>query len=166
MATKVFPITAYAYPLDHTLRVDSIVNTFGDGQEQRIITALPRSRANGFGSISTYAGINTFTVTIPHIPYRGSLRDSVEVLWNFYQSCFYENGVVKYDSFYWYNPQENDNTATWTGDTPSSGTNSRGENVTNATGRYRVRFADSTLTKSLFMRCTTSVGLELVEVVE
>ncbi len=161
---KVFPMTAYAYPLTHELRVDAIVNSFGDGQEQRIITSLPRQRADGIGGVNTYIGVNVFKVGIPHALMRGT--NSVEQLWDFYLKTFYENGVIKYESFYWYNPQENDATSTWTGDTPSSGTNSRGEAVTNQTGRYKVRFAQPNLSKSLFMRCVTSFDLEFVEVVE
>jgi hypothetical protein len=97
------------------------------------------------------------------------LEDSVEAAWTFFIELFYDDSiatpVIGYPAFYYYDPLINDNKLTWKGDT-ASGTlqNSRGEDVTNVTGRYLVRFVESKFRKSHFIRCLTSFSLELIEV--
>ena len=161
-----------AFPMDHVLEVDGIINNFGDGYEQRLNTGLPRSRADGEGGVTSYIGVNVFTVNVPRLQWltnpvsgNANLDNSTKVLWKFFKDRFYDvtNNVPQWESFYWYNPIENDDTDTWTGDTTSSGTNSRGEAVTEKTGRYLVRFTQR-MSRTQFVYCLFRFGLELREV--
>lgn len=173
---KIFPISDLYFPLDSTLTVDGAVNPFGSGYEQRIITDYPRGpRADGEGNLTTYVGNNTFNVVIRNLkrdyaahPTNAHIRNSMKALWKFYKECFYDplTGQIKWDPFYFYNLTENDNLDTWTGDVVSAGMNSFGEIVSNRTGRYLVRFVESTLNLSRFRGCLFSTGLALVEVAE
>ena len=68
MAVPIFPVSAAGLPLDSDLEIDGLVNSFGDAFEQRIVTGLPRGpRADGEGNLSTYIGVNIFSVGIPHL---------------------------------------------------------------------------------------------------
>lgn len=172
MAPPIWPITLMAFPMDHQLLVDGVINSFGDGFEQRIVTGLPRLRADGEGGVSTYIGRNVFTVGVPRlqwltnpIPGNANLDNSTKVLWNFYKDRFYNpsTNVPQWEAFYWYNPVENDDFSTWTGDTPNTGTNGRGEAVSEATGRYLVRFQTG-LTRTQFIYCLFRFEIELEEV--
>lgn len=174
----IWPISDLYYPFDHSLHVDGIVNSFGSGFEQRIITDIPRGpRADGEGGFSTYVGRNTFQLTIKNMrlvdmshPTNAHINNSVRALWKFYKSTFYDKttGQVFWQSFFFYNPVENNDISTWTGSVGSAGMNSRNEPVTNVTGRYLVRFAEITLNFSQFKSCLFNVGgggaLILIEV--
>ena len=173
MAIPIFPISAAGLPLDSTLEIDGIINSFGDAYEQRLVTGLPRGpRADGEGDQSTYIGVNIFSVGLPQLLFQSqpvvgnaNLDNSVRELWEFYKNRFYDAAanVPQWEAFYWYNPDENDDILTWFGDTVKAGTNSRGEAVTHETGRYLVRF-DQGLSRSRFVQCVFKFDLILREV--
>jgi len=173
MAIPIFPVAAAGLPLTSDLEIDGIINSFGDGFEQRIVTGLPRGpRSDGEGGQSTYIGVNIFEVGLPQLLYptqpvsgNANLDNSVRALWEFYKDRFYDatNNVPQWEAFYWYNPDENDDLSTWFGDTTKAGTNSRGEAVTEATGRYLVRF-DQRLSRIRFVQCVFRFNLTLREV--
>ena len=173
MAVAIWPISAMAFPIDQSIAVDTIVNSFGDGYEQRINTSVPRSRANNQGGVTTHVGVKSFKVRVSRLQWltnpvsgNSNLDNSGKKLWEFYLARFYNSTTNKpqYESFYWYNPIENDQTDTWTGDSSSSGSNSRSEAVTNTTGRYLVKFPPS-LSFTQVKYCIFDIGLDLQEVV-
>lgn len=174
MPTLIFPISAIAVPLNQDWTVEAHIHGFGSGQEQRIVTEIPwGSRADGVGGSKTFVGTRRFSLISPRLLFRtqpvagnANLDNSVEKIINFWRDLFYNSttGKVQFQAFYWYNPNENDDTDTWTGDSVTSGTNSRGEAVTNVTGRYLVRLAEPKLSLSFFVRCLNQLGLEVVEV--
>ncbi len=173
MAIPIFPVAAAGLPLDSALEVDGVINNFGDGFEQRIVTGLPRGpRSDGEGGQTTYIGVNVFSVGLPQLLFptqpvvgNANLDNSVRALWGFYKDRFYDavNNVPQWEAFYWYNPDENDDLLTWFGDVTKAGTNSRGEAVTEATGRYLVRF-DQGLSRQRFVQCVFKFNLVLREV--
>lgn len=174
MAIDIWPISAMAFPISQTIEIEGIINSYGDGQEQRVNTGLPRVRADGQGGVTNHIGLKSFSVKISRLQYltnpvagNSNLDNSVKELWNFFIKQFYDSvtNQPKWDSFYWYNPVENDDFSTWTGDSVSAGTNSRGEAVTEKTGRYRVRFASQSLTFDQLRYCIFDLGIDLVEVV-
>ena len=175
MVVDVWPISYMAFPIAQSISVEGIVNSYGDGQEQRINTGLPRTRADGQGGVSRYVGVRQFTVKVSRLQYLSNpvssnrqLNNSAKELWKFFLEQFYDarNERPVWKSFYWYNPVENDQVSTWTGDTSSNGRNSRNEVVRNTTGRYRVRFASQELTLNQLNYCIFDIGLDLLEVVE
>jgi len=157
MSTPIWPVSHMAYPLEHTLDVDAIVNDYGGGYEQRIVTDIARSRANGIGGTSTYVGRNRFRIGIPRLQTTdaaaaGTIDNSITALWTFYRDRFYSaTDGVKWEAFYWYNPYEQPTTSNWDGVV--------------TVGRYLVRFAQPSLTRTHFVYCLASFDLELVEVV-
>jgi len=173
MAIPIFPISDMFFPLITDLEIDGLINSFGDAYEQRLTTGLPRGpRSDGEGAQSTYIGVNIFTITIDNLQYvtqpvsgNANLDNSVRKIWEFYKDRFYDaaNNVPQWEAFYVYNLDENDDLSTWFGDTSKSGTNSRGEAVTEATGRYLVRF-EQQLSRSRFVACLFQVGITLREV--
>lgn len=173
MAVPIFPISNHYFPLRSDLTIDALVNSFGDGYEQRIVTGLPRGpRADGEGGQSTYIGVNEFTIVLKNVQYvtqphatNANIDDSVRKLWSFFKARFYDaaNRKPQWEAFYVYNLDENDDLTTWKGDTPAAGTNSRGEAVSEKTGRYLVRF-DSKLSRSRFVRCLFNFSIVLKEV--
>lgn len=175
MPVPIFPISDHFIPLKHGLTIDVVINKFGDAYEQRIVKSIPRGpRSDGEGDQSTYPGVNNFSIVFNHLLFRSqpvtgnaNLDNSVEALWAFYKARFYDSSTqqIKYEAFYVYNLDENDDLTTWTGDTPSSGTNSRGESVDNDTGKYLVRFPPN-LSKGRFAWCLWRSSLELPEVAE
>lgn len=172
---KIWPISSLYFPLVHDLGVSGVVNSFGSGYEQRIITDIPRGpRADGEGDQTTYVGQNIFRIDIRNLQYNSmphatnaAIDNSFSKLWNFYKSCFYDpaTGQIFWQPFYIYNPTENDNVATWTGDVASAGVNSQNKAVTNLTGRYLVRFSSPNLSMTRFRQCLFRGGLTVVEVV-
>ncbi len=173
MAIPIFPVAAAGLPLTSELEVDGLINSFGDGFEQRLVTGLPRGpRADGEGSLTTYIGVNIFTVGLPQLQFQSqpvsgnaNLDNSVRLLWDFYKARFYNaaTNVPQWEAFYWYNPDENDDLSTWFGDTTKAGTNSRGEAVSEKTGRYLVRFEQG-LSRERFVQCVFRFNLSLREV--
>ena len=176
MPPPIWPISAMTFPLDSELSVQGVVHPFGGLHEQRIIFDLPVGlRADGEGGRSTYIGRNIFRVGINNLSYVSSsgalvpgnpnIDNAVRTLWRFYKARFYDaiTGEIKWEAFYWYNPDENDNVLTWTGDVASVGINCFGERVTEVTGRYLVRF-DQTLNRSRFRRFLFNFQIELIEV--
>ena len=172
---EVFPISDLYYPLVHGILVDAVVNSFGAGYEQRIVTDFPRGpRADGEGGLTTFVGRNYFTLTINNLrynnlinPLNNEIDNSLKKLWNFYKATFYDarTGRIGWSAFYIYNPTENDNVRTWTGDVASAGVGSQGNAVTNLTGRYLVRFSESNFSMSRFRQCLFTGSIELNEVV-
>ena len=174
----IWPVSDLYYPLNHSLQVDGVVNSFGSGYEQRILTDIPRGpRADGEGGFSTYVGRNSFQLTLNNmrlsdmaVPSNIHINNSVRALWKFYKSTFYDPVTERifWQPFFFYNPIENDAHITWTGSVGSAGLNSRNEPVTNVTGRYLVRFFDITLSYSQFRSCLFNIGgggaLTLIEV--
>lgn len=173
MAVSIFPISNMYFPLITDFEIDGLINSFGDAYEQRIVTGLPRGpRADGEGAQSTYIGVNIFTIQLDNLQYvtqpvtgNVNLDNSVRKLWEFYKDRFYDaaNNVPQWEAFYVYNLDENDDLSTWFGDTTKAGTNSRGEAVTEATGRYLVRF-EQRLSRSRFVSCLFRGDLTLREV--
>ena len=173
MAIPIFPVAAAGLPLTSDLEIDGIINSFGSGYEQRIVTGLPRGpRADGEGNLTTYIGVNIFNVGLPQLLFQSqpvvgnsNLDNSVRLLWDFYKARFYNaaTNVPQWEAFYWYNPDENDDITTWFGDTTKAGTNSRGEAVSEATGRYLVRF-ELGLSRIRFVQCVFRFNLTLREV--
>ena len=174
MPTKIWPVSHIYYPLDHRIDSDAVVNKYGAGFEQRITTDYPRGpRADGEGGVTTYIGTSTFSLNINNMrlsggrhPTNADIENSIRKLWSFYKSCFYDpvTGRIGWDAFFFYNPNENDDYTTWTGETPSAGSNSKGEAVTNLTGRYLVRFMEPNMSISRFKTCFFNSSMELVEV--
>ena len=174
MPTLIWPISKLYFPLAHILDVNATVNRFGSGYEQRIVTDYPRGpRADGEGGQSRYVGQNRFGIEFTNLLYENSphpinadIDNSFKKLWNFYKSTFYNQitGEIFWQSFFFYNPTENDDVSTWTGETASAGRNSQGLAVTNITGRYTVRFEDAGLSLSRFRRCLFNGRLTLIEV--
>ena len=170
----IWPISDLYLPLVHELQVDGVVNSFGSGYEQRIITDIPRGpRADGEGKQSIYVGTNIFQVTFSNlrlldmsVPTNVHVNNSVRALWKFYKACFYDasTGQIFWRPFFFYSLLENDAVSTWTGSVNSAGINLRGEAVTNLTGRYLVRFSESTLSIDRFRHCLFSGSLTLIEV--
>jgi len=175
----VFPIQAIRTPLDHEYQIKAVINTFGQGQEQRILpggldTSL--SRDDGTGTLAVFPVWRTWSISIRNIVFRSDpfsgnalLDDSLEKLLEFYHNLFYDstNNKVRFLSFYWYDPGINDDRSTWLGSDSASGTNSLGETVYNTTGRFTVRFADGMISFSRMQRCLTSVdGLQVIEVAD
>ena len=173
MAVPIFPISDWYFPLQIDLEVDGIINSFGDGYEQRIVTGLPRGpRSDGEGNQATFIGINIFSVVLDRLQYvtqpvsgNANLDNSIRKLWKFYKDRFYDatNNVPQWEAFYVYSLDENDDLSTFTGDTTSSGTNSRGESVDEKTGRYLVRF-EQQLSRTRFINCLFNANLVLREV--
>lgn len=174
MAIPIFPVEAIRRPLESQFEIQTVINSFGYPYEQRIVTSLPYGpRESGWGTQRTYIGRSRFAVGIQHmrmrsqlVPGNANLNNGFEKLWEFYQDRFYNQTTrqIKYEAFYWYDPLVNDQKTTWTGDTSSNGFNSRMEAVTNVTGRYLVRFAESNLSRSCFRSCLVDMRLEFVEV--
>ena len=174
MATPIWPISNLYFPLEHELHVGSVVNSFGSGYEQRIVTDFPRGpRSDGEGGQSTYVGQNSFRLRVRNLNYDNvpeaknpSIDNSFKKLWSFYKSCFYDpvTRQIFWKSFYVYNPTENDDISTWTGEIARAGVDSQGVAVTNITGRYRVRFSDSSLSLTRFRACLYNGTLTLIEV--
>ena len=174
MPTLIWPISNLYFPLVHSLNVGALVNSFGSGFEQRIITDYPRGpRSDGEGGQSKYLGQNTFSIRMRNLNYENSpeavnanIDNSFKKLWSFYKSCFYDpmTGAIFWKPFFVYNPTENDDISTWTGDTVSAGRNSQGVIVHNFTGRYLVRFDAPTLSLTRFRACLYNGSLLLVEV--
>jgi hypothetical protein len=170
--TLFWPINEYQVENSHALDVDAHVNKLGGAQEQRINNGLAWGpRADGELGQTTYVGRNSFIVTIdrlrfPSSPFVGNanLDNSLKKLWSFYKACFYSGSNVVWKCFWFYNPVENDDFTTWTGDVPSTGTNSRGEAVTQATGRYMCRFVEPHLDRRQIKFCLYATGLEVIEV--
>ena len=170
----IWPISHIYFPLVQSPQVDGVVNSFGSGFEQRIITDIPRGpRADGEGGVSTYVGRSTFQISINNLrfpnqihPTNAQINNSVRELWKFYKACFYDesSGRIQWLPFFFYNPTENDDISTWTGNVGSAGMNSFNQAVTNVTGRYLVRFSDPALRLSRFRRCLFSGSLTLIEV--
>ena len=178
MAAPIWPISAMTFPLDSTLSVEAVVHPFGGLHEQRVVMELPVGpRADGEGGLSTYIGRNTFQVGINRLSYVSSvgtvvpgnpnIDNAVRTLWSFYKARFFNvrTQVVQWEAFYWYNPDENDNVLTWTGDVASGGVNCFGEAVTNRSGRYLVRFGQE-LSRNRFQRFLFNFQIELVEVAD
>ena len=176
MAAPIWPISAMTFPLDSTLSVQGVIHSFGGLHEQRVVMDLPVGpRADGQGGQNFYVGRNAFQIGINRLPYISSagtlvpgnanIDNAVRALWSFYKARFYNpvTQAIQWEAFYWYNPDENDNVLTWTGDTASQGLNCFGENVTEATGRYLVRFGQE-LNRSRFQRFLFNFQLELIEV--
>lgn len=175
MPKPIWPIPAIYIPFSTSLHVDAFINNFGDGFEQRIVNALPRGpRADGEGILNTFVGRFSFSPKLSNLrfPLQGAedgntnLDSSVRKLWKFYRERFYDSvtDTIKWESFYFYNLDENDKLSTWTGDTASSGTNGRGEAVTEKTGRYLTRFGSPDLTRERFVQHLFQITLELIEV--
>jgi hypothetical protein len=175
MSVAIFPVSAIRRPLDTTFGFEGVVHSYGKPYEQRIITSLPYGpREDGTGSQGTYPGGHTFRIGHPHLHFRtqpvagnANLDNSVDALWDFYLARIYDstNQKLQWEAFYWYDPAINDDTDTWFGDTVKAGTNSRGEAVTNETGRYLVRFGQE-ISKSDVMYLMWAFSLELIEVAE
>lgn len=173
MAIPIFPVSALSLPLTSDIEIDAIVKSFGSGFEQRLVLGLPRGpRADGEGSLTTYIGVNVFEIGLPQLLFQtqpvagnANLDNSVRAIWDFYKARFYDAvlNVPQWEAFYWYNPDENDDITTWTGDTPSTGNNSRGEAVTQAIGRYLVVFEQG-LSRVRFVQCVFRFRLTLREV--
>ncbi len=176
MAVKIFPVAAFGFPEDVEIDIKTTVNPLGGLREQRIVNDIPAGpRESGVGTQRTFIGRGTFSVGIPRVEFRGdpfpgnaNLENSVEAAWIFFIELFYDDSiatpVIGYPAFYYYDPLINDDKDTWKGDTVANGTNTRGEAVSNVTGRYLVRFVESKFKKSHFIRCLTSFSLELIEV--
>jgi len=172
----IFPVTTVVVPATHSLRVDAVVHNFGAMQEQRIVTDLAYTRADGMGGVTKYVGRNRFTVKYPRVPWDNSprsenalLEDEFKKGWEFFQDSFYDSSAdtIQWNPFYWYNKMENDALVTWTGsDVPGGGphTNGRGETVTNTTGRYLVRWNEPMMSVQQFQQCFFEFGLDLIEV--
>ncbi len=173
MAIPIWPIEFLVFPFTSDLEVDGLINSFGDGYEQRLVTGLPRGpRADGEGDQSTYIGVNIFNVGYNKLQFatqpvtgNANLDNSMRKLWEFYKDRFYNTstGVPQWEAFYFYNADENDDVTTWFGDTSKAGTNSRGEAVSEATGRYLVRF-EKRLSRTRFIWCLFRGELLLREV--
>ena len=170
----IFPVTTVVVPATHELSVDAFVHSFGSGQEQRIVNDLARTRADGMGGVTKYVGTNRFTIKYPKVAWNRSARtenalleDDFKKAWEFFQDSFYDSvgDEISWQPFYWYNKAENDDLSTWTGSDASSGTNSRGESVSNTTGRYLVRWAEPIMSVQQFQQCFFEFGLDIVEVV-
>lgn len=145
MPPTVFPFNT-RYTLIHSIKFQTFVAEMGDGFEQRVNKNLTWSRANGLGGVTSYKGINSFTINLRGLPHcNESVTHEANILWSFYQSCL--GNLV---AFYFYNPAENE-TIDLSG--------------ANTTGRYLVRFAQNNLSRENFMRKLFNVsGLALVEV--
>ena len=174
----IWPVTVKTIPLGITLSVNAHVNKFGGLSEQRIVNDLPYQRASdGTGRYNqTFVGRFNFSVKYEQVfwdrPTRSEnalLEDDLITAWRFFLDLHYDTTAsnVQWLPFYWYNKGENDNLITWLGsDAPPSPPyyNTRGETVTNYTGRYLVRFVQSAMSVQQFRSCLFKFGLELIEV--
>lgn len=138
------------YSLTHEIRYDTFVVTMGDGFEQRVnknLTFGNRGDGEGGNGNNSYKGINAFTVTLNkfgHINFDGNgNRAPATYLWNFYKAR-----LGSYEAFYFYNPAE----ATY----DATGNNTQ--------GRYLVRFAESGLSRELFVLKLYNHEIKLIEV--
>lgn len=157
LGKEIFPIPLY-YTLEHTLLLDNVTASMGDGFEQRVTKDLlwdtyinTEPRPDGLGnSGEAYRGTNLFGINMRNLQHVNDTRGSgslkrADLLWLFYQE---RGGTL--ESFWFYNPAEN-GTIDLTG--------------VNDTGRYLVRFRDQ-LTRSLFARHLYNATINLIEVRE
>lgn len=142
MPVSVFPVLV-SYPTGHSLMLDLIVNSYGDGYEQRIVKNVAFSRADGEGTVSAYKGINRFSLKVDSAPY-GSTKKA-NVLWAFFKARMNANC----EAFYLYVFPE------------AAAIDLTGVATV---GRYLVRFAELNLTRELFTHQLFNHSLEVVEV--
>ena len=114
-----------------TRRVSRIRVDTAPGHIYTRITSPSYLQADGQQGTSTYRGVHSFALTFATREIRATLDSMILFL----QARIDEGDT----SFYFYLPSENDVIATWTGEVSSSGTDSRGQAVTNSTGRYLVK---------------------------
>jgi hypothetical protein len=102
MLQRTYPVLPYpsSYPLRHTIRHNFEVNSLGDGYEQTISNELPRTRADGMGGVTSYYGLNVFTLQFNKMS--AGIDKVANRLWDFFRTRL-ENGN---EPFYLYNPVE------------------------------------------------------------
>lgn len=154
MPPTIFPISSIVYPLKQTLHVDAVKNNFGAGYGQRIVTDFAKSRADGAGNVRSYVGSNKFQFTTGHLPLTASNHPSNANIQNSLTKLlqFFQDRMVKWESFYFYNPKENLVVANWDG--------------TNTTGRYLVTFTDPDFMSEQFRLQLSKVEIQLDETFE
>jgi hypothetical protein len=148
MLRRVYPVLPYpsSYPLSQTLRHDFKVNPFGDGYEQTISNEVARTRADGMGGVSSYYGLNAFTLQFNKM--RAGADNVANRLWDFFRRRL-ENGN---EPFYLYNPTE----CGFVIDTTTVST----------TGRYLVRLEEpnQVLNREYYKYCLFNFGgIKLIE---
>lgn len=143
MATLSLPI---AWPLTHTLTLQTLVNDFGDGFEIRANVNQPFERADGEGGVTEYRGRNSFILKLnamQHDNLGGPIKYA-NIVWAFFKA---RKGSL--EGFFFYNPAEND--------TPDP-------TGVDTLGRYCVRFKDNMMTREQFVLKLFNTGIELIEV--
>ena len=114
--------------------VDRVTVSTGLGHYFSRIATPSILQSDGTQGQSQIAAHHHFQVTYQARLFRGG-TNSIDELIDFLQARIDADD----ESFYFYLPTENDDTSTWTGDVSASGTDSRGEAVTNLVGRYLVK---------------------------
>jgi hypothetical protein len=141
MPTPVFPIVP-SWPMTHELEMDTHVESFGDGFEQRVNFNSAYARADGEGNTAlAYVGRNKFTIKLTAMDFAGAAKD----LWAFYKA---RKGNL--EAFYLYNVPDERSSIDLTG--------------ASASGRYLVRFQDNILQREKFTLQLYSAGITLIEV--
>lgn len=111
--------------------VDRVVASTGGGHYYSRISEPAYTQSDGQQGSATYRGHHTM-----RFPYAArDIRNDIDGMIAFLQARIDEGDT----SFYAYNTAENDDTTTWTGDTVNNGTDSRGQAVSNTTGRYLMK---------------------------
>ena len=134
-------------PVRQELHFNTLVQSLGDGFEQRANKNLAYSRATGEGTVASYKGRNRFTITMDMLAHvNNDSSQMANKLW-----AFYKAQLGGFTAFYFYNPAEAP-TADATG--------------VSTTGRYLVRFEEQNLSRENFALKLFRSGISLIEVRE
>lgn len=174
MAIEIFPGSRHTIESNHAVKINATVNSFGGIYEQRIVHDIPVTRQDGTLRNQKHTGRHELFIRAERlkfesfpVPGNANLNNSIEKIWQFFHDKIFYDSVADaavWNSFYVYDKVENDDLSTWTGDTPSSGTNSRGQAVTEASGRYKVRLSTPEFSRDLLEGCFFGMGIPVLEV--
>jgi hypothetical protein len=142
--TAVFDIDL-DHPLKQSIQMSTLVVSMGDSYCIRGNKNQARTRADGKGGVTSYKGVNHFTLTFDNLAHvNGDSTQMANKLWDFYQAR-----LGGYDAFYFYNNVER-STPDLTG--------------IDQTGRYLVIFEDQNLERTQFALKLFQAGINLIEV--
>lgn len=131
------------YPMNWERVYDETVLDLGSGVKKTAMNEIPRNRADGTGSVSSYKGTNVFTIRLNRKTFDGD-AEFKEIL-DFLQARKEANN----EAFYIYNPVERT--------TPDA-------TGTDTTGRYLVQFTGKIAATLTYLKSFNYADLRLEEV--
>lgn len=145
MSIAVFPLNVQL-PYSHGITFINHTETMGDGFRKAINKNLAFGpRADGNGNLTSYAGINSFTITLAALEFAtGDATKAANIFWQ-----FYKDRKGSFEAFYFYDLNE-------VGSIDLRGINQ--------TGRYLVKFKDDYLTRESIVAGLMKAGVTLEEV--